>query len=271
MVDAALEETRRFFAELLLKNLPVANLIDSDFTFVNERLAQHYGLPAFEGASLRRVDLPADSIRGGLLTQASVLKVTANGTTTSPVVRGAWMGERILGLHIPPPPASVPAIEPDTRGATTIRQQLELHRADDSCNSCHQVIDPPGFALENFDVAGGFRDTYRSFKEGEPIPGFGKNGQPFTFTSGPAVDPSGQLPDGRAFANVHEMKQLLLEDQRAIARNLVEKLLTYATGAAPRFSDREEVESILDRQQSEGFPIRALIHEIVSSRMFLNK
>lgn len=271
LVDAALEETQLFFAELICENLPTRNLIDSNFTFANERLARHYDLPPFEAASLRRVSLPADSVRGGLLTQASVLKVTANGTTTSPVVRGAWINERILGVDIPPPPASVPAIEPDTRGATTIRQQLLLHRADESCNVCHKIIDPAGFALENFDVAGGFRNTYRSFQDGDRVVGYGKNGQPFAFTHGPNVDASGELPDGRAFGDVRELKQLLLADERAIARNLVEKLLTYATGAGPRFSDRDEVEAILDRHAQKGFPVRSLITEIATSRLFLYK
>ena len=271
LVDAALEETQLFFHELIRDNLPARNLIASDFTFINERLAQHYDLPPVEGSRLRRVSLPDSSVRGGLLTQASVLKVTANGTTTSPVVRGAWINERILGVHIPPPPPSVPAIEPDTRGATTIRQQLQLHRADESCNVCHRSIDPAGFALENFDVAGGFRDTYRSFAAGDPVPGFGKNGQPFTFVHGPDVDASGRLPDGREFTDVNELKQLLLADERAVARNLVEKLLTYATGAAPRFSDRDEIEAILNRQSRHGYPVRSLIIEIVTSRLFLNK
>ncbi len=271
LVDAALEETQLFFAELLRENLPARNLIDSDFTFANERLAKHYGLPVFEGTRLRRVSLPEESVRGGLLTQASVLKVTANGTTTSPVVRGAWINERILGVDVPPPPPSVPAIEPDTRGATTIRQQLLLHRADESCNVCHEIIDPAGFALESFDVAGGFRHTYRSFQEGDPVPGYGKNGQPFTFTNGPPVDASGELPDGRSFANIKELKRLLLANERAIAKNLVEKLLTYATGAAPRFSDRDEIEMILDRHSERGYPVRSLITEIVTSRLFLNK
>ncbi len=271
LVDAALEETQLFFAELIRENLPARNLIDSDFTFVNERLAKHYGLEEFEGTTLRRVQLPPNSVRGGVLTQASVLKVTANGTTTSPVVRGVWVNERILGVHIPPPPASVPAIEPDTRGATTIRQQLDLHRADESCNVCHRIIDPAGFALEAFDVVGGYRDTYRSFGEGEPIAGFGKNGQPFTFVHGPAVDASGVLHDGRKFDNIKELKQRLLEDERAIARNLVEQLVTYATGAAPRFSDRPVIEEILDRTTDAGYPVGNLIAEIVISRLFLDK
>ncbi|WP_165440621.1 DUF1592 domain-containing protein [Rubripirellula amarantea] len=271
LVDAALEETRLFFAELIRENLPAKNLIESDFTFVNERLAKHYGLPPFESSQLRRVELPSDSVRGGLLTQASVLKVTANGTTTSPVVRGAWVNERILGVEIPPPPASVPAIEPDTRGAVTIRDQLQRHRADDSCNVCHKIIDPAGFALESFDVAGGWRDSYRSFKEGEPIAGYGKNGQPFTFTQGPSVDASGELPNGRTFADVNELKQWLLADERSVARNLVVKLLTYATGASPRFSDREAIETILDRYADQGYPIRSIIVAIATNPLFLNK
>lgn len=271
LVDAALAETQLFFAELLRGNLPAGNLIDSDFTFANERLARHYGLPAFEGARLRRVPLPGDSVRGGLLTQASVLKVTANGTTTSPVVRGAWVNERILGVRIPPPPASVPAIEPDTRGATTIREQLKLHRADESCNVCHRTIDPAGFALESFDVAGGYREAYRSFQEGEPVEGYGKNGQPFTFVNGPKVDPSGELLDGRSFSDIKQLKRLLLADERSIARNLVRQLLTYATGAAPRFSDRAEIEAILDRTAEEGYPVQTLVSEVATSRMFLNK
>ena len=218
LVDAALEETQLFFAELVRENLPARNLIDSDFTFVNERLAKHYGLPAFEGTHLRRIELPSDSVRGGLLTQASVLKVTANGTTTSPVVRGAWVNERILGVSIPPPPASVPAIEPDTRGATTIREQLALHRADESCNVCHRIIDPAGFALECFDVAGGYREAYRSFQDGEPVTGYGKNGQPFTFTTvRRSTRPASCLTAG-SFADIRELKRLLLADERAIAQ-----------------------------------------------------
>lgn len=272
LFDAALQETRLFFKETLRENLPIKVLIDSDFTFANERLAKHYGFPAFEGALLRKVSIPEGSPRGGLLTQASILKVTANGTTTSPVLRGAWINERILGTHIPPPPPSVPAIEPDTRGATTIREQLEKHKADESCAGCHRQIDPPGFALESFDVVGGYREFYRSMSdEGEALQGFGKNGQPFTFRRGPDVDASGALPDGRTFSNIQEFKQLLLEDQRQIARNFVAKLVTYATGASPRFSDRAEIEAILDSTAAEGYRIRTLIAEVASSRMFLNK
>lgn len=133
--------------------------MSSDFAFLNERLAQHYGLPKVDGVTLQRVSLPKDSVRGGLMTQASVLKVTANGTTTSPVLRGVWIMERMLGKPPPPPPTSVPAIEPDTRGAHTIRQQLDAHRKLETCAACHAKIDPAGFALESFDVFGSSAKT----------------------------------------------------------------------------------------------------------------
>ncbi len=272
LVDAALAETQLYFQQLIRDDLPARAVIDSDFTFANERLAVHYGLPAIEGVAMRQVSLPADSPRGGLLTQASVLKVTANGTTTSPVVRGAWVNERILGVQNPPPPKSVPAIEPDTRGATTIRQQLLLHRSDASCNGCHAIIDPVGFALESFDVAGGWRDRYRSLGEtGEAIEGFGKNGQPFKFRHGPEVDASGNLPSGEEFADIFELKRLLVANERAIAKNLLHQFVIYATGAPMRFSDRVEVEQILDRLASDEYPLKSMLAELVTSDLFLHK
>jgi hypothetical protein len=272
LVDAALSETQLFFREIIRENLPARNLIDSDFTFLNERLAKHYQVPEIVGVSMRRVSLPTASPRGGILTQASILKVTANGTTTSPVVRGAWVNERILGIKNPPPPKSVPAVEPDTRGATTIRQQLELHRADTSCNSCHAIIDPVGFALESFDVAGGWRDHYRSLgDQGNPMEGFGKNGQPFTFRKGPPVDSSGNLPNGKAFSDIEQVKKLLLDDERSIAKNLLKQLVVYATGAPIRFSDRVEIEQILNRLAKDQYPVKSMITEIVTSNLFLNK
>ncbi|MFM9079657.1 MAG: DUF1592 domain-containing protein, partial [Opitutaceae bacterium] len=145
LAEAAVAETRLFFSELLERDLPVRSLVDADFAHLNGRLAAHYGIPGVQGIAMRRVALPPGGVRGGLLTQASVLKITANGTTTSPVLRGKWIVERILGLEIPPPPP-VPAVEPDIRGAVTIREQLAKHRADPSCASCHRKMDPPGFA-----------------------------------------------------------------------------------------------------------------------------
>lgn len=270
LVESAVEESQLFFAELLRGNLPARHIVSSDFAFLNARLAAHYGLPPVEGVTLRRVGLPAGSVRGGFLTQASVLKVTANGTTTSPVLRGAWINERMLGLPVPPPPASVPAIEPDTRGATTIRQQLEKHREQASCNACHAKIDPPGFALESFDVLGGWRTNYRALGEGMPPPGYGKNGQPFAFHAALPVDASGNLPDGRAFRDVSEFKQLLLKDERQIARNLAGKLVTYATGAPVRYSDRDAVEDILD-DAAKTYGVRSLVLAVIESDLFRSK
>ena len=242
---AAVEETRLFVAELLRENLPTRNIVDSDFTFLNERLAKHYGINGVEGSKLRKVAIAADSVRGGLMTQASVLKVTANGTTTSPVLRGVWITERILGFETPPPPP-VPAVEPDIRGAVTIRQQIEAHRADASCASCHARMDPPGLALESFDVMGAWRTKYRSSgSEGEPADPSHFFGAPAgalaSFRYGRSVDPSGALLSGEAFAGIDELKRLLLRDPSVIADNLARQLLVYSTGAGITFSDRADV------------------------------
>lgn len=271
LVESSAAETRAFFAELVRGDLPARNVIASDFVMINERLAAHYGLSGVQGSQIRRVALPPDSVRGGLLTQASVLKVTANGTTTSPVVRGAWMMERILGKPVPPPPAGVSAVEPDVRGATTMRQQLEKHRTNQSCNVCHAKIDPAGFALENFDVFGGWRDKYRALADGEKAPGIGKNGQRFAFRYIQPVDASGSLPDGRRFQDVRELKRLLLKDERQIARNLTTQLIVFATGAPVQFSDRPKVEALLDRAASKGYGVKSLIQLIIESDLFRNK
>jgi Protein of unknown function (DUF1588)/Protein of unknown function (DUF1585)/Protein of unknown function (DUF1592) len=267
-----LAETRLFFADLLQRDAPARNLISSDYTFLNERLAEHYGVPGVDGIRMRRVTLPPDSPRGGLLTQALVLKVTANGTTTSPVIRGHWITERILGIDIPPPPASVKPISPDIRGAVTIREQLARHRADPSCASCHRTMDPPGFALESFDVMGGWRDRYRVVAEDRPaIEGRGKNGHPFEFCPGSPVDSAGELPDGRHFAGIREFKQLLLEREEIVARNLAKQLTIYATGAPIRFSDRAPLDAIVRRSKASDYGVRTMVHAIVESELFLNK
>jgi hypothetical protein len=220
---------------------------------------------------MRRVPIPADSPRGGFITQASVLKLTANGTTTSPVLRGRWIVERILGLDIPPPPP-VAAVEPDIRGAVTLRQQLARHRDDASCAACHRKMDPPGFALENFDIMGGWRDRYRGIDETKPpAPGLGKNGHPFAFHFGLPVDASGELPDGRPFRDIRDFKRLVREDDELLARNLVRQLLIYATGAPVRFSDRPEVEKILQQAALRRYGLRTLVHAVVQSPLFSNK
>ncbi len=271
LVESMIAETQLFFADMLKRNLAITHLVASDFAMLNDRLATHYGIPGVEGVAIRPVQLPEESVRGGLLTQASVLKVTANGTTTSPVKRGAWIMARLLGKPPPPPPASVPAVEPDIRGATTIREQLAKHRTQESCAACHKNIDPAGFALENFDVMGAWRERYRAVGEGEPVKGIGHNGLNFHFCLGLGVDSSGELPDGRAFRNVRELKQHLLRDKEQLARNLAQQLTIYATGAPIQFSDRPQIAKILARSQPKGYGLRTLIHEIVQSDLFLKK
>ena len=231
----------------------------------------HYGIPGVAGIEIRRTPLPENCVRGGILTQASVLKVTANGTTTSPVLRGVWVMTRLLGKPPPPPPAGVPAVQPDTRGATTIREQLDKHRSNETCNACHQNIDPAGFALESFDVLGGWRDKYRSLGEGENASGIGHNGQRFEYRLARPVDPSGVLPDGQEFEDVQQLKECLLRDQDQLARNMVHQLAIYATGAPVGFSDRPAIKAILDHSRKDGYGLRTMIHEIVQSELFLNK
>jgi mono/diheme cytochrome c family protein len=266
---AALDETRMFFAELVRGDLPARHVVNSNFTFLNGRLATHYGLPGVYGAAMRRVDLPRGSDRGGLMTMASVLKVTANGTTTSPVLRGHWITERILGIEIQPPPAGVKAVEPDIRGAVTIRQQLAKHREDPSCASCHIKMDPPGFALESYDVMGGRRERYRAVAEtAKPVRGSGMNGQAFAFHFGLPVDTAGELPDGRPYRDVNEFKSLVVADELPVARNLAKQLVTFATGAPVLFSDRPELEKILQRSAANHYGVRTLVHEVVQSRLF---
>jgi hypothetical protein len=271
LTESALAETQLFFAELLREDLPARNLAASDFAMLNERLAAHYGLPPLKGVALRRTPLPKESVRGGLMTQAAVLKVTANGTTTSPVLRGAWIMERVLGQKPPPPPPSVPAVEPDIRGAVTIRQQLDKHRTLETCAACHAKIDPPGFALENFDVMGGWRDRYRAEGGETPEKGLAKSGQKFAFHYALPVDASGELPDGRKFRDIREFKQLLLSDEKQLARNLTKQLTVYATGAPVRFSDREQIDAILERASSSHYGVRSLVHELVQSELFRSK
>lgn len=268
------EETRAFVREMLVKDLSTDNLIDSDFAMLNWRLARHYGLPPVDGMEVRPVKLPADSPRGGIMTQASILKVTANGTTTSPVVRGVWLLERIMGSPPDPPPPGIPAIEPDIRGAVTVRDQLAKHRNSSSCASCHWKIDPPGMALESFDVIGSWRDHYRALNEDllDLKPVFSPNRRvPIRYLEGPMVDPSYETAQGEPFQDVFEFKDLLLEDRRQIARGMVEKLLIYSTGAEVSFIDRPAKERILDRAEAKNFGLRSLIHEVVQSPLFHQK
>jgi mono/diheme cytochrome c family protein len=265
-----IREAELFFAEVLKGDLSLTSFVDSDFTMLNARLARHYGIPGLDGFGFRKVTLPPGSHRGGVLTMASVLKVTANGTTTSPVTRGVWVMDRILGTPPPKPPADVPAIEPDIRGATTIREQLAKHRQIASCANCHNKIDPPGFALESFDVIGGRREQYRTTGTGD-----GKTvivgGRRMPYRLGAKVDPSGVMPDGSKFKNIDEVKQVLLKDKDQLARALAEKLLTYASGASPEGTDKPEIEAIVKKAREKNYGFRTLIHEVVQSRLFQTK
>lgn len=263
-------ETREFLRELIESNLSVTNLVQSDFAMLNSRLAELYGLPPVSGAEIRKVKLPAGSVRGGLLAQGSILKVTANGTNTSPVKRGAWVMERILGETPPPPPPGVPGVEPDIRGASTLRELLDKHRKLESCKVCHQKIDPPGFALESFNPIGGWRDRYRSLGSGDKVDTM-VLGRPVGYRLGPPVDSSGELSDGVAFADFKQFRDLLGQDKDRLARTLTKKLLTFATGRELGFSDRAEVEQIVNASAAEGRGVRDLIHLVVQSEIFRNK
>ncbi len=265
---AMLQEVNLFFAEVLKSDLSLTNFVASDFTYLNGPLAKLYNIPDVQGLESRKVKLPEGCHRGGVMTMAAVLKVTANGTTTSPILRGAWVLDRILGTPPPKPTVDVEAVEPDIRGATTIRNQLAKHRSNGECASCHAKIDPPGFALESFDVIGGWREHYRKLNEGEPIVRYGRRTR---YLDGPPVDPADVLPDGRKFQNIDEFKQLLLEDKDQLARALAGKLVAYGTGAAPTVEDREQVEAIVKKSRESNYGFRSLIHEVVQSEIFRSR
>ncbi|HVE39732.1 MAG TPA: DUF1592 domain-containing protein [Planctomycetota bacterium] len=267
--DSMIGETRAYFRELLEKNLPARYLVKSDFAMLNEKLAVHYGIPGVTGSSIRRVALPPDCPRGSFLTQAAILKITANGTTTSPVPRGAFVMARLLGQPPEPPPSNVPAVEPDVRGAITIREQLQKHRENAACASCHAKIDPPGFALEAFDVIGGQRARYRSIGTGDKAPRGSID--PFIgigFKLGPAVDASGATADGRAFKDILQFQALLAADNAKLLRNMAEQFARYAIGREIEFSDRDDIAGLVERTQKQGGGLRTLIQELVTSSFF---
>jgi hypothetical protein len=267
--DSMVAESRAYFQEIIDRNLGASYLVQSDFVMVNGKLATHYGIHGVSGAKPRRVPLPKDCPRGGFLTQAAVMKVTANGTTTSPVPRGAFVLERILGERPEPPPPNIPAVEPDVRGTSTIREQLAKHRSDSSCAACHAKMDPPGFALESFDVIGGYRTRYRSIGVGDKAergsidPFIGIN-----FKLGPPVDPSGILPDNKSFKDIKELQTHLAADPDRLLRNLAMQLAVYGTGRPIAFSDRKQINGIVSNTRNNGGGIRTLLHELVQSPLF---
>ncbi|MFG0265103.1 MAG: DUF1592 domain-containing protein [Rhodopirellula sp. JB055] len=261
---AMLEETHHFLQRLLDEDRPVRELVGADYTYLNTRLARYYGLTESEAdlaglddqMSLVRVD-PA-SPRGGLLSHGSILKVTAAGNDTSPVLRGIWVSERILGVEIPSPPENVPAVEPDIRGAKTIRELLAKHQADASCAACHKNIDPPGFALENFDAGGRWRERYMK-----------KRGN--AYKPGADVDPSFTMPDGTAFESFVAFRDLIAERDEQLAANVASHFTTYATGQTIQFADRDRIEEMVANTQDKQFGFRSLLDEAIHSDLFLSK
>lgn len=251
-------ETVAFFGEVLRRSGHLRDFLDSDWTMMNERLAMHYGIPGIRGDALQRIALKPDDHRGGLLTQASVLSLTSDGTRHRPVHRGVWMLESIIGKPAPPPPANVPALTtPDPKvKKTTVREKLELHRSDPNCTACHNKIDPLGIAFDNYDAIGRWR-TVETIKDGT-----GAN---------PALDPSGQLPDGRAFKNSSELRELLLTDLDKFATALTEKLATYALRRSVTFGDREALKQIAEGAKETDYPLALIIENLVASPLFLKR
>ena len=239
-------ETEAFFRHVLDRNLPPREFLSADYTFVNRELALHYGLPDVQGNAFRQVSLQGTT-RGGLLGHGSFLTASANGVDTSPVLRGIYVLEKLLGYTPPPPPDDVPEIEPDIRGATTVREQLAKHREIATCAECHRKIDPLGFALENFDAIGGWRSQY------------GKN-RP--------IDASGQLPDGQRFTGIRDFRKLMTERHEQFSRSLTEKLLTYAIGRELEIGDRSSVDAILRELHQDRQGLHDLIRLVVLSDTF---
>lgn len=264
-------ETQGTFRRILEENLSVRDFIAPKWALVNERLAKHYGLPEVKGIQLQKVSLPDDFAFGGVWTQSAVLKVTANGTNTSPVKRGVWMSERLLGKHIPPPPPNINPVEPDIRGAKTLREQLAMHSGTGSCAACHAKFDPYGFALEAFDVTGGFRKNYR-----EPDAEFAKlaanerKGKK-AWKDGLPVDSSGKTPDGTAFADIRELRKVLAKNPEQLARGVTRHLVTYSTGAPATALDQKAIDAIVKTAAPDDYGLRSLVHALVQSDLFRSK
>jgi hypothetical protein len=252
--ESMVEETTAYFAELFRKNLLLREAVDSNWTILNSRLAIHYGIPGPHPRGLTRVKLGAETNRGGILTQASILSLTSDGTRHRPVHRGAWVSEAILAHTPPPPPPNVDPLEPivGDKPKTTIRSQLEAHATDPNCVSCHSKIDPLGLAFENFDAIGRWRETERV--QG----GVGEN---------PPVNASGVLPDGRTFANPAEFKKLLAEDNR-LAEAFLEQLATYALRRVMTIDDLDQLRSMVESIKADEHRLQSLIRRFVLSDLF---
>jgi hypothetical protein len=240
-------ETELLFESIVREDRSALDLLRADYTFLNERLARHYGIPHIHGSRFRRVQLGEDSHRGGLLRQGSILTVTSYATRTSPVIRGQWILKNLLGTPPPPPPENVPALRDNTvSDSLPVRQRLAQHRADPNCASCHKLIDPVGFALENFDAIGRWRER--------------EAGQP--------VDASGGLPDGSEFTGVEGLEQGLLKRPELFVGTLTEKLLTYALARGMEYYDAPAIRRILREARDDDYRFSSLVLGIVQSAPF---
>lgn len=254
--SAMKQETYHFLQDLLKENSSIFELLNSQHTFVNDSLATHYGLEGEFGEGFQKISIPESLHRGGLLGQASVLTVTANGVETSPVTRGVWILENLLGSPPSPPPPDVEPIEPDTRGTTTIREQLLKHRHVTACADCHSKIDPLGFALEFYDPIGSYRSNY---------PAKGLRGK------GKQIDGTGNFPDGDSFNNEFELKLSLMSRKKQFAKTLIEKLLIFGTGRAVSFQDHQEIEQIAQSIDTTGNGFRDLVKSVATSQIFRSR
>ena len=255
-----LQETQQVFTEILHNNASCLELIDSDWTFLNSRLARHYGLPEPKGDNLRRVSLPADSERGGILAHGSILTITSNGMRPLPITRGAFVLENILASPTPPPPPNVKPLEEveQPRPNATTRELLELHRNDPTCISCHQKIDPIGFALEGYDAVGRLRTHEHILVDEKPVPTH-------------PVDTVGRLPGRSAFQGMPGLKKVILEDADKFRRCLVEKMLVYALDREVNFTDEPLIQELVNEMSTHDDRMHSLIHALVGSETFQSK
>ena len=252
-------ETEAYLAHLIEHNLPVSYLIDSDFSILNQRLAQHYDVDGVIGQQMRKVSFHPDSPRGGLMTMGSVLKATADGFDTSPILRGAWISRTIVGNSLSPPPANVEAIEPERSKARTLKEQIAAHKKNESCYACHKSIDPYGFALENFDATGQWRTTYRVKTDHEATFAYRPQGY---YQQGSVVDASGEIGDVQ-FTDVTGLKKLLLADHQMVAYNFSKTLFEYANGYAPNLEQRLALHKMIPAK-AEECRMRDLIIDVLS-------
>jgi len=252
-------ETETYLGYLIKNNLPVDYLIDSNFSILNQRLAQHYGIGGVIGQEMRKVSFSPEVPRGGLLTMGSILKVTADGFDTSPILRGAWISKNIAGNTLSPPPESVEAVEPEhSEDAATLREQIEEHKKNQACYACHKSIDPYGFALESFDATGQWRDQYRVKTPHKNTFTYRRNGY-FKLTAD--VDPSGSIGK-EDFADVFGFKKILRKDHKKIAYNFIKKFFEYANGYQPNLRQRLDLYSMIPEDPKKCKIRDLLIHTL---------